>query len=94
MRRYLNVLGRILTYCNKYNKDDIGCMGIEPHPPCPPMAPMSAYPIKFLSMFNSKKARMVVFKTLLTTTSLMTTSHTIDFPHPSIQFIDVGFLSA
>ena len=60
----------------------------------PPMAPASADPVKFLSMFNSNKAGTVVFKTLLTTASVMTASHTTDFPRPSIQFTTVGFLSA
>jgi hypothetical protein len=46
--------------------------------------------VKFLSMLNSNKVGMVVFKTLLK----MTTSHTIYFPHPSIHFIDVGLVSA
>jgi hypothetical protein len=50
--------------------------------------------VKFLSMFSSNKAGTVVFKTLLTTASVMTASHTTDFPRPSIQFTAVGFLSA
>ena len=37
--------------------------------------------VKFLSMLNSKKVGMVVFRTLLTTTSPIKTSHIIDFPH-------------
>jgi len=59
-----------------------------------PMALVGVDLVKFLSMLNSNKVGTVVFKTLLKTSSLMTTSHTIYFPHPSIHFIYVGLFSA
>jgi hypothetical protein len=59
-----------------------------------PMTLVGADLVKFLSMLNSNKHGTIVFKNLLKMTSLMTTSHTIYFPHPSIHFIYVGLGSA